>query len=112
MSAAWFRAAAEIEGLRIVGVADLDTKRAGARVAEFGLEAVVEVDAEILMDRVNPDLVFDIVVPTARRAIVLAALARGCHVLSEKPLADTLADAKELVAAARVAGRIHAVIQK
>jgi predicted dehydrogenase len=111
MSATWFRAAAEIDGLRIVGLADLDRQRAAERAAEFAHDAVIEADAVALIERVKPDLVFDIVAPEARREISLAALQRGCHVLSEKPLADTLAHAKELVAAAHGAGKIHAVIQ-
>jgi predicted dehydrogenase len=111
MSATWLRAAAEIDGLKIIGLADLNRESAAQRAAEFGLEAAVESDAVALVERVRPDLVFDIVVPEARRSIVLAALERGCHVLSEKPLADSLCHAKELVAAARAAGKIHAVIQ-
>jgi predicted dehydrogenase len=39
------------------------------------------------------------------------ALAAGRHVLSEKPMAETLADARDLVARAKAAGRIHAVVQ-
>ena len=111
MSAAWLRAAVEIDGLKIVGLADLDLERAAARAAEFQLNVPVSADPLGLIERLAPDLVFDIVVPEARRNIVLAALRRGCHVLSEKPLADTLEHAKELVAAARAAGKIHAVIQ-
>lgn len=111
MSAAWFRAAAEIDGLEIVGLADLDRDRAAARAAEFHLDIPVDSDAVALIERLKPDLVFDVVVPEARRDIVLAAFQRGCHVLSEKPLADTLDHARELVAAARAAGKVHAVIQ-
>ncbi len=111
MSAAWLRAAAQIDGLEIVGLADLDRERAAAKAAELQLDVPVAADAVELIDRLKPDLVFDIVVPEARRDIVLAALRRGCHVLSEKPLADTLDRAKELVAAAKAAGKIHAIIQ-
>jgi predicted dehydrogenase len=111
MSAAWLAAATAIEGLQIVGLADLDRERAAERARQYQLDAMIETRAERLLDRLKPDLVFDIVVPEARHALVLSALARGCHVLSEKPLADTMAHAKELVAAARAAGRIHAVIQ-
>ncbi len=111
MSAAWLRAASEIVGLKIVGLADLNRGRALARAAEFGLDAMVETDAVALIERLKPDLVFDIVVPEARHAIVLAAFQHGCHVLSEKPLADTPRRAKELVRAARDVQRVHAVIQ-
>src|SRR5262249_59659188 len=41
--------------------------------------------------------------------VVLAALERGKHVVSDKPLAMTAADAKKLYEAARKAGVVHAV---
>ena len=41
--------------------------------------------------------------------VVLAALERGKHVISDKPLAMTAADAKKLYEAARKAGVVHAV---
>jgi predicted dehydrogenase len=112
MSRAWLEAAAKIPDLRIVGVADLDPARAESRAAEFGLEgAVVARDVKDLIDRSRPDLIFDIVVPSARHHVVSAGLAAGCHVLSEKPMAQTLGEARDLVRRAREAGRIHAVVQ-
>ena len=41
--------------------------------------------------------------------VILAALARGKHVISDKPLATTAADARKLLDAARAAGVVHAV---
>ena len=41
--------------------------------------------------------------------VILAALARGKHVISDKPLAMTAADAKQLLDAANRAGVVHAV---
>jgi predicted dehydrogenase len=112
MSRAWLAAAAEIDGLAIVGLADLDEGRAQARAAEFGLrDAVVARDVEALLARARPEILFDVVVPAARHAVVSAGLAAGCHVLSEKPMAETLAEARDLVARADAAGRIHAVVQ-
>jgi len=43
--------------------------------------------------------------------VVMTGLKHGCHVLTEKPMASSLAEARELVAAAKAAGRIHAVVQ-
>jgi predicted dehydrogenase len=43
--------------------------------------------------------------------VTLTALAHGCHVLGEKPMADSLADAARMVAAAQAAGKIYAVTQ-
>ena len=112
MSRAWFEAAQSIDGLEIVGVADLDRERAQARAAEFGLDrAIVAGGIEELIAASSPDIVLDVVVPGARHAVVSAALAAGCHVLSEKPMAASLDEARDLVARAREAGRLHAVIQ-
>ena len=41
--------------------------------------------------------------------VILAALAHGKHVISDKPLATTSADARSLLEAARAAGVVHAV---
>ena len=43
------------------------------------------------------------------REVILAALARGKHVISDKPLAMTAVEAKELLDAATAAGVTHAV---
>jgi predicted dehydrogenase len=62
-----------------------------------------------LLEKERPDAV-TIAVPTENHhAAVMEALAAGCHVLVEKPIAATLAQADELVAAARSAGRVLAV---
>ena len=112
MSRAWLAAAAKIPDLRLVGLADLDQDRARARAAEFSLEDVVIVGGvQTLLSRSRPDLLFDVVVPSARHEVVSAGLAAGCHVLSEKPMAESLADARDLVQRAKAAGRIHAVVQ-
>jgi predicted dehydrogenase len=64
-----------------------------------------------LLDLKEPDVVFDVVVPAARFSVARSALARGCHLLTEKPLAASLEEARAIVAAANKAQRVHAVIQ-
>ena len=112
MSRAWLRAAAKIPDLRIVGLADLDVERAKGAPPNFRCRTSSSPKTfTTLLSRSHPDLLFDVVVPAARHEVVCAGLAAGCHVLSEKPMAETLADARDLVARARAAGRIHAVVQ-
>ncbi len=41
----------------------------------------------------------------------MTAIRNGCHILTEKPLAASLAEGREIVAAAAKAGVIHAVMQ-
>ncbi|MCH4554146.1 Gfo/Idh/MocA family oxidoreductase, partial [Aestuariibaculum sp. L182] len=112
MSKAWFEAARTIGDIDIVGVVDLAKERAEARIAEFGLGAAIASDSlSAVLAKTSPDLLFDVVVPAARHATVAAGLDAGCHVLSEKPMAETMDEARDLVWRARGAGRIHAVVQ-
>jgi predicted dehydrogenase len=56
-------------------------------------------------------MVFNCTVPEAHAEVTLAALAHDCHVLSEKPLADSMENARRMVDAAERAGTLFAVIQ-
>ena len=68
-----------------------------------------ETDYRRLIERDDIGLV-DVVTPgNSHRDVVLAALDAGKHVICEKPLANTLAEAKEMLAAARDAGTINTV---
>lgn len=109
---AWMRAIAEMPDVEMVGFVDLVEDAARARAAEFGHRAAaIGTDLAAMLDRTAPDVVFNCTVPEAHHPITLAALAHGCHVLSEKPLADSMEHAREMVAAAERAGRTFAVIQ-
>ena len=112
MSRAWLAAAAKIDGLAIVGLADVQIERAKGRAAEFNLtDASIAGSADAMLKATQPDILFDVVVPSARHTIVAAGLSAGCHVLSEKPMAETMDQARDLVARAKSANRIHAVVQ-
>src|ERR687889_90658 len=68
-----------------------------------------ETDYRKLIARDDIDLV-DVVTPgNTHREIVLTALEAGKHVLCEKPLANTLAEAREMLTAARNAGTVNMV---
>ena len=112
ISKTWLTAIRDIPELALVGLVDIDEAAAQRRAAEFGLtEAIVGTDLAALLDHVQPDMVFDCTVPPAHVGVALTALAHGCHVLGEKPLADSLDGARRVVAAAQAAGRLQAVIQ-
>jgi predicted dehydrogenase len=115
MAAGWVRAiqdSAEVKGrVEIVGLVDLDPAAAENLKQEFGLSARTGSDLDAMLSATKPDLLFDVVVPAARRGVVLTGLRHGCHVLTEKPMAASLEEARDIIAAARQAGRIHAVVQ-
>ncbi len=91
---------------------DVNEAAARRRADEFGLkEAKVSTDLGDVLTATTPDVVFDVTVPQAHVAVTLEALRHGCHILGEKPMADTMENARTMVAAAEKAGRIYAVIQ-
>ena len=112
MSKAWLEAARRIDGLSVVALVDLDLDRARTRAAEYGLDGVaIAASLDAILDGRGADVVFDVVVPAARLSVARAAFAHGCHLLSEKPLAAKLDEARAIVASACEADRVHAVVQ-
>jgi predicted dehydrogenase len=68
-----------------------------------------ETDYHALIARPDVQLV-DVSTPgDTHKDVVLAALAAGKHVICEKPLANTLAEAREMLAAAQKAGTVAVV---
>jgi predicted dehydrogenase len=116
MAKGWLRAVQSMpelkEALRFVGLVDLDPATAQALADEFGLgSALIGTDLRTMLEQTKADIVFDIVIPAARHSVATAALAHGCHVLSEKPMANSMEEAADLVRAAGEAGKIHSVVQ-
>ena len=112
MAGAWLKAAQEAGDIEWVGFVDLREEAARNRATESGATApVVGTDLATVLAAARPDVVCDCTVPEAHHRVTLTALAHGCHVLGEKPLADSMTHAREMVAAARQAGKIYAVIQ-
>ena len=116
MSKGWLEALTGQPSLRdrvaIAGLVDIDQSAAERRRSEFLLSgAEVGTDLEAMLARTKPDVVFDVALPSTRRNLVLTALKHGCHVLTEKPMASSMEEARDIVSAAKAAGRVHAVVQ-
>ncbi|MCA1428390.1 MULTISPECIES: Gfo/Idh/MocA family oxidoreductase [unclassified Bradyrhizobium] len=93
---------------RVVAIADLRPDLAAAAAQKFGVSRVYGTHRELLAD----SEVSAVVVVTKRRAtgpIVLDALNSGRHVLSEKPMAYTTAQANLLVEAARQENLVYSI---
>jgi len=96
-----------IDGVELVGVADPDDRALGQ--ATDGRSVRGYADAASMLSAEQPDLV-SIVVPTSLHLpMTLAALDAGAHVLVEKPIAATRAEAETMIAAAGSAGRMLTV---
>ena len=87
---------------RLRAICGRDADAAGAVAGRFGWESV-ETDWREVLGRDDIDLV-DICTPGDTHAeIAIAALEAGKHVLCEKPLANTVAEAEKMTEAARAA---------
>lgn len=92
----------EIEGAELVGIFDTNPERLAEVAATLGALPAAMLDA--LLDRVDALVV---AVPTvAHEAVARAALARGVHVLIEKPIAPTLDAAERILAEAEATGAL------
>lgn len=112
MSKAWLEATAKVAQLQIVGLVDVDIERACGRATEFGLgSAIVGAELSSVLAQTKPTMVFDVALPQVRLDLVRTAFANGCHILTEKPMAASLADAQEINRLSRTAKRLHAVVQ-
>ncbi|MEN6478135.1 MAG: Gfo/Idh/MocA family oxidoreductase, partial [Anaerolineales bacterium] len=112
ISRSWLDAIAPMPQVQLVGLVDLVRQNAEQRAAEYGLgDIYIGEDASAAFAALQPDVVFNCTVPAAHLPVTLAALEQGCHVLGEKPLADSMAAARTMVQAAEEAGRLLAVIQ-
>ena len=91
-----------IEGSRLVAVADADTGRLNKIAKKFGVKTY-QGYAELVKD---PEIQAVVVsVPTTLHAeVALAAIDAGKHVLCEMPLAASLKQADEIIAAAKRKG--------
>ncbi|MEY8875566.1 MAG: Gfo/Idh/MocA family protein [Leptothrix sp. (in: b-proteobacteria)] len=91
---------------QLVGVCSRSATRAAAFAQQQGVaSAHTELDALLAL---RPDAVYISSTNEQHHAQTLAALAAGCHVMCEKPLAMSLADAAQMLAAARSANRVLA----
>ncbi len=89
----------EIEGVKLVGFFDPNNENAKAVAAEYGIKRFLDEDK--LIDACD---IIDVVVPTDRHhEVCKRALRKGKNVFVEKPLANTLKEARELVEIAREA---------
>lgn len=112
MSRGWIKNLMDRRDVEVVGLVDLNIKNAKDRAEQFELgDGVVYKSLKEAVKGSASNVVVDLTVPAAHPAICIEAMKLGCHVLSEKPMAETLKDAKRMVATAKKTGVTYAVMQ-
>src|SRR5690242_18936814 len=95
------RVFAGLPGTELVGVADPDRKQVDFVARTLGCDAVADVD-ELLARDVDA---ITIAAPThLHQEIALSCIARGVHVMVEKPIASSVEEGREIINAAHRAG--------
>lgn len=90
--------------VEVVAIADQDAERLEGVGGEFGI-ATRYTSAEEMLAKESLDVVSVAVPNKFHKELTLAALAAGCHVLCEKPMAMSADEAREMLEASRRADR-------
>lgn len=111
MANEWISYALKHAEIEIVALVDLRPESAQAMAKKHGLTCPVFTGVSQAIAATAANLVFDVTVPSSHFNIASTALEAGCHVFSEKPLAETMAECNEIVSIAGRTGKSHAVMQ-
>ena len=96
----------KLPDVELVGVCDLDAARAQANAEKWGTTAYKDLDALVAA---GANVIHILTPPSSHAKLALAAIAKGCHVMIEKPIAEDDADARKIGEAARAKGVIATV---
>ena len=103
---AW-RESARAGDCEIVGLCDAVHERAVAAGAEFGVPVFESMDA--MLERTRPEVVDIATSVPSHHSLTSRAFDAGCHVLCEKPVATSLAEAEDMVRAGERADRLLSI---
>ncbi len=110
IAGAWFPALAK-EKVEVAAVVDLKVSSARSRIKEYGLDCEASSDLKATLKKTRPDFVLDLTVPEAHCSVTSTALKAGCHVIGEKPMASSMAEARRMVRTAERTGKTFMVSQ-
>lgn len=97
-------ALAHVPGVKVVALCDPVQERRQATARRFGVEQAYA-RADELLEAARPDVVHVLTPPQSHGAVTAEALAAGCHVLVEKPMALDAGEATAMIEAAQRSGK-------
>lgn len=95
---------------QVVALVDLYPEKARAKVEQYGLDSEIYNDVHNLIDSGGFDLASVCLPPFAHAGTTVALLNAGKHVLVEKPMAPTLEECDQMIAAARKGQKLLSVV--
>ena len=97
ISDAWLSNLTKYNDVDICGIVDLDTDAARGKARKYNLNCPVFSNATEAINKLTPDVVIDNIVPSGRLKLAEISMGNGAHVFSEKPLADSIENAKDII---------------
>ncbi len=94
----------DIDGAEIVAICDRDTERLDQSAKAFGIDRTYEDAAQMFADG-GFDFVDIATTVGSHRVLVEMAAKAGCHVICQKPFAESNEDAQAMVDAVKAAGK-------
>lgn len=91
-----------LEHVDIVGICDPNPTAAQALARRFGIPRIVPSLADLA--DAAPQAAYILTPPASHPALAMQAMDLGCHVLVEKPMADSVADCEAMVARSQAKG--------
>lgn len=111
MANEWVKYAIGRDDAQIVGLVDIRPENAKALAERYSMTCDVFTNINEAISVTNANLVFDVTIPEAHHSTVTTALKMGCDVMSEKPMASSMEQARDMVATAIHTGKAYAVMQ-
>lgn len=112
MGQAWLQTVLASDTVEFAGFVEVNAEIAETQAARNGLDrALIFPTLDEALASVQADGVINVTPPQFHRDISIRALEAGIPVLSEKPLAPTLAEAQDIVDCANRTGVLHMVTQ-
>lgn len=111
MANVWVEYLLKREDCTIAALVDIKKEYAQAMADRHHLTCGIYTDVEQAIKESGANLVMDITIPASHFQVATAALRHGCSVFGEKPMAATMAEARELVQLAERTGGSLSVMQ-
>lgn len=102
ISEEYLRALTSYPQVEVVGIADIDSDRAAAQAAKYGVARSGSTADILAIDGL--ELVVNLTIPAVHAEVALQAIAAGMHVWGEKPLTLDRASARQVLDAATARG--------
>lgn len=111
MANVWLDYVEKRDDAEIVGLVDINEQNAKQMAERRGLIVPIFTDLSVALENVQADIVFDVTIPSSHKEIAITSLRAGCHVFGEKPMAESLEDAREILEIVNETKKNYSVMQ-